>query len=171
MKHITVEQMYTISIMKRNDFTQEWIAKAIGKNKSTISRELSRNCDGRNGKNAEDLTQKAIEILNPYKNWMHTITADNGKEFAEHKTIANSIHVDFFFARPYHSWERGANENTNFLIRQYFPKGSSFGNVSDDDVQRVQDILNNRPGKKSKFLTPNEFLSINLSNQKVAFVT
>ncbi|MBM4056607.1 MAG: IS30 family transposase [Planctomycetes bacterium] len=124
-----------------------------------------------NGKNAEDLTQKAIEVMNPYKKWMHTITADNGKEFAEHKTIANSIHIDFFFARPYHSWERGANENANGLIRQYFPKGSSFENVSDDDVQRVQDILNNRPRKKLKYLTPNEFLSINLSNQKVAFVT
>lgn len=124
-----------------------------------------------NGKNAEELAQKTIEALNPYKELAQTITADNGKEFAEHKTISQGLDIDFYFARPYHSWERGANENMNGLIRQYFPKGSSFENISDYDVQWVQDILNNRPRKKINFLTPNEFLSLNLSNQKVAFVT
>lgn len=110
------------------------------------------------GKNAEELAQKTIEILMPYKPIIHTITGDNGKEFAEHKTIAKTLGIDFYFARPYHSWERGANENTNGLIRQYFPKGSSFDHVTDADIQQVQDILNNRPRKKLKFLTPNEFL-------------
>lgn len=123
------------------------------------------------GKNADELAQKAIEVLSPYKNLLNTITADNGKEFAEHKTIASDLSIDFYFAKPYHSWERGANENMNGLIRQYFPKGSSFENISNDDVQRIQDILNNRPRKKLNFLTPNEFLSLYLSNQKVAFVT
>lgn len=124
-----------------------------------------------NGKNANELAQKTIEILNPYKNMMNTITGDNGKEFAEHKIISERLDVDFYFAKPYHSWERGANENTNGLIRQYFPKGSSFESILDNDVQRVQNILNNRPRKKLNFLTPNEFLSLYLSNQKVAFVT
>jgi len=124
-----------------------------------------------NGKNAEELAKKTIDILFPYKNFINTITSDNGKEFAEHKIISTSMNVNFYFAKPYHSWERGANENMNGLIRQYFPKGSSFENISDEDVQRVQDILNNRPRKKLKFLTPNEFLLLNLSNQKVAFVT
>lgn len=123
------------------------------------------------GKNADELAQKTIEVLNPYKNLLHTITADNGKEFAEHKTISSDLNVGFFFAKPYHSWERGANENMNGLIRQYFPKGTSFENISNTDVQRVQDILNNRPRKKLNFLTPNEFLPLYLSNQKVAFVT
>lgn len=59
--------------------------------------------------------------------------------------------VDFFFAKPYHSWERGANENMNGLIRQYFPKGSSFENISNEDVQRVQDRLNYRPREKLNF--------------------
>lgn len=81
------------------------------------------------------------------------------------------MNVGFFFAKPYHSWERGANENMNGLIRQYFPKGTSFENISNTDLKRVQDILNNRPRKKLNFLTPNEFLSLYLSNQKVAFVT
>ena len=124
-----------------------------------------------NGKNAEELAQEAIKVLKPIKEIIYTITGDNGKEFAEHKTISKGLDVDFFFARPYHSWERGANENGNGLIRQYFPKGSSFENITNIDVQRVQDILNNRPRKKLNFLTPNEFFYINLLNQKVAFVT
>lgn len=124
-----------------------------------------------NGKNADELTQKTIEILNPFKPIINTITADNGKEFAEHKTISIGLDVDFYFAKPYHSYERGANENMNGLIRQYFPKGSSFDNITNEDVQRVIDILNNRPRKKLNFLTPNEFFYLNLSNQKVAFVT
>jgi IS30 family transposase len=124
-----------------------------------------------NGKNAEELAQKAIEILSPYEEFTHTITGDNGKEFAEHKTISKGLNIDFYFARPYHSWERGANENTNGLIRQYFAKGSSFENITDIDVANVQEILNNRPRKKLNFLTPTEYFCLNLLNQKVAFVT
>ena len=123
-----------------------------------------------NGKIADELAEKTIEILLPYKSLINTITGDNGKEFADHSTIKDGLGVDFYFARPYHSWERGANENTNGLIRQYFPKGSSFDSISDEDVTRVQNILNNRPRKKLKYLTPIEFLSIYLSNQKVAFI-
>ena len=108
----------------------------------------------------EVMAQETIEIFMPYKPIIHTITGDNGKEFAEHKTIAKTLGIEFYFAHPYHSWERGAN-----------PKGSSFDHVTDADIQQVQDILNNRPRKKLKFLTPNEFLSINLSNSKVALVT
>ena len=124
-----------------------------------------------NGKDANELAKKAIEALMPCYEWIHTITSDNGKEFAKHELIADALDIDFFFATPYHSWERGANENTNGLIRQYFPKGSSFENITDKDLANVQEILNNRPRKKLFFLTPNEFLSLHLSNQKVAFVT
>ena len=124
-----------------------------------------------NGKNAEELAQKTIEILTPFKQWAYTITADNGKEFADHKTIGQSLDIGFYFAKPYHSWERGANENTNGLIRQYFTKGSSFENITNVDVQKVQDTLNNRPRKKLGYLSPIEFLSLNLENNKIAFVT
>ncbi len=124
-----------------------------------------------NGKNAEELAQKAVEVLTPYKELLHTITADNGKEFAEHKSIGLGLNIDFYFAKPYHSWERGANENANGLIRQYFTKGSSFENITEQDVAEVQEKLNNRPRKKLGFLSPNDFFYINLSNQKVAFVT
>lgn len=65
------------------------------------------------GKDAGPLAEKAVEALLPYKGLIHTITADNGKEFARHKEIAKRLSTEFYFARPYHSWERGANENTN----------------------------------------------------------
>ena len=124
-----------------------------------------------NGKDASELALKTIEVLAPFKEWMKTITADNGKEFAGHETISAELNLDFYFARPYHSWERGSNENTNGLIRQYFVKGSSFENITNQQVKYVQHKLNNRPRKRLGFLTPNEFLSLNLQKQQVAFIT
>lgn len=120
------------------------------------------------GKHAKALTIKAIEALWDTKNKIHTITADNGKEFADHQTIAEQLDVDVYFARPYHSWERGANENTNGLIRQYFTKGSSFENITDQEVKWVQDKLNNRPRKRLNYLSPNEMYNIIFNNEKVA---
>ena len=87
---------------------------------------------------------------------VHTITADNGLEFSGFKKLENWFNLDFFFAHPYSSWERGTNENTNGLIRQYFPKGASFKRVWSTDVKRVQDKLNNRPRKTLGFKTPKE---------------
>jgi len=124
-----------------------------------------------NGKNAEELAMKVVAILQQQAHWLHTITGDNGKELAKHKKLSEDINIDFYFAKPYHSWERGANENTSGLIRQYFPKGTSFENIETKDIQYVQHKLNNRPGKKLGILSPTEFLSIKLFNQKVAFVT
>ena len=123
------------------------------------------------GKEADPVTEKTINALMPIKDMLHTITADNGKEFAGHEKIAEALDIDMFFAKPYHSWERGANENMNGLIRQYFPKGSSFENITKSDVRRVQDILNNRPRKKLGFLSPNEFFNIIFGDTEVAFVT
>lgn len=126
-------------------------------------------------KEAKATADKTIELLLPIKELIHTITSDNGKEFAHHQHISQKLAIDLYFAKPYHSWERGANENMNGLIRQYFPKGTSFESVSEIDLQRVQNILNNRPRKKLGFLTPNEFIltkfDIKNINQKVAFVT
>jgi IS30 family transposase len=123
------------------------------------------------GKEAEPLTKSAIEALMPIKNRLHTITADNGKEFAKHETIAKALDLNVYFARPYHSWERGANENTNGLIRQYFPKGSSFENLTHEQVMYVQNELNNRPRKKLGFLSPNEYFLANFETNQVAFMT
>ena len=76
---------------------------------------------------------------------IYTITGDNGKEFADHKTIAEELELDFYFARPYHSWERGANENTNGLIRQYIHRKTDFKDITDEEIMKIQNTLNNRP--------------------------
>lgn len=109
-------------------------------------------------KEAEPLAQAAIAALKPVRNELHTITADNGTEFSSHQQIARKLKVDVFFARPYHSWERGANENANGLVRQYFLKGSDFNALTDKDINMVQRKINNRPRKRLGFLTPIEFL-------------
>lgn len=123
------------------------------------------------GKNAEDVKLAAIEAMADWS-FIKTITADNGKEFAFHEEIAEELKIDFFFATPYHSWERGANENTNGLIRQYIPKKTDFDTITDDYVQYVENQLNNRPRKRLGFLSPNEVLSNELNlPDKVAFMT
>ncbi len=118
------------------------------------------------------IEEKAIEILQDWKLLLHTITTDNGKEFAHHQTIANQLEIAFFFAKPYHSWERGANENLNGLIRQYFPKKYDFDLIKPEDVINIQNKLNDRPRKRFGFQSPNEvFLQAIENNGKVAFIT
>ncbi len=109
------------------------------------------------GKEAGPLASAAIDVLSPYKQMLYTITADNGKEFAKHKEIAAGLGIQVYFARPYHSWERGANENTNGLIRQYIPKGTDFSTLTDEFVAEVERKLNNRPRKSLGYLTPLEY--------------
>ncbi len=96
---------------------------------------------------------------------IHTITADNGKEFAKHQEIAKELDISFYFCKPYHSLERGANENTNGLIRQYIPKGTDFSEITDELVSWVENKLNNRPRKRLGYLTPNEKFNLLLTNQ------
>jgi len=105
-------------------------------------------------KQAIIVSTKIIKLLK--NETKHTVTLDNGKEFAKHKQIKAKTGAMIYFAHPYSSWERGLNENTNGLIRQYFPKGSSFENITDADVLRVENILNNRPRKSLGYCTPNE---------------
>ena len=105
-------------------------------------------------KHAEVVTAATIILLQPYLDKTLTITADNGKEFAGHETIKEQLSANVYFAHPYCSWERGLNENTNGLIRQYFTKGSSFENITDDEVEAVMNKLNHRPRKTLKFKTP-----------------
>lgn len=115
-------------------------------------------------KEAETVSDALIKMMQEWKPYLHTITSDNGKEFAKHELIASSLAIDYFFARPYHSWERGANENLNGLIRQYFTKGSSFENITQERVFEVQEILNNRPRKRFGFESPNYIHSQTINN-------
>lgn len=123
-------------------------------------------------KESQDIENKAIELLEDSAPYMHTITTDNGKEFANHEQIAEQLGIDFYFARPYHSWERGANENLNGLVRQYFPKGTNFDNINDEAVSRAENILNNRPRKRYGYKSPNEVFAEAINNNgSVAFMT
>ena len=97
-----------------------------------------------------------IDLLKPVSDDLHTITGDNGKEFAEHERIAQELDADFFFAHPYAAWERGANENMNGLVRQYIPKNRDLSSVTDEELVVIMHNLNHRPRKCLDFLSPFE---------------
>ena len=116
-------------------------------------------------KKAQEVEEKIVLVLPKIRLPVLTITFDNGHEFSNHLNIAQELNCQIFFAFPYHSWERGLNENTNGLIRQYIPKKTDFKDFSDEYVQEVQNKLNNRPRKTLNFQTPIEYLK----NMKIAF--
>ena len=107
-------------------------------------------------KTAQDVADAVIELLKSLPVRTHTITADNGNEFAEHERIARDLRTNVYFAHPYSSWERGTNENMNGLIRQYFPKKRSFVTITQQEIDFVMERLNNRPRKCLGFKTPND---------------
>lgn len=107
-------------------------------------------------KGAVELKEESIALLAPLAEKVHTITVDNGKEFCEHEAIAAALHARIYFAHAYASWERGLNENANGLVRQYFPKKYDFAQITEADLQRVEERLNNRPRKTLGYRTPNE---------------
>ncbi|VEF03245.1 IS30 family transposase [Neisseria canis] len=103
---------------------------------------------------AQDTANAVIRALRAHKDRVHTITMDNGKEFYRHTRIAKVLAAETYFCRPYRSWEKALNENTNGLIRQYFPKQTDFRNISHREIRRVQDELNHRPRKTLGYETP-----------------
>jgi len=88
-----------------------------------------------------------------------SVTFDNGKEFAEHRQFAQTLELETYFALPYCSWQRGTNENTNGLLRQFFPKGTDFTRISHHEVARVEDLLNERPRRRLDYRSPAEVLA------------
>ncbi len=107
-------------------------------------------------KTTKNVCQAIIELLEPYKDKVKTLTFDNGSEFCHHMTIAKALNAQTYFAKPYASWERGINENTNGLLRQFFPKGTNFNEVTDEQLQHAVDLLNNRPRKTRQYRSPNQ---------------
>jgi transposase, IS30 family len=105
-------------------------------------------------KNAKELAISMVNTLLPYKNNIKTITNDNGTEFTEHEYISQKLECDFYFAHPYSSWERGLNENTNGLIRQYIPKGTHFENICKEKIKEYQHKINRRPRLTLDFEEP-----------------
>lgn len=118
------------------------------KSKFTVLSKLPR-------KTAENVALKTIECFAKLGS-IHTITYDNGKEFSSHEKISKALNARCYFATPYHSWERGLNEHTNGLVRQYFPKKTSFGNITEKEIEKVENLLNNRPRKILGYLKPKE---------------
>lgn len=121
------------------------------------------------GKEAKNLARVVIQMMLPYKAYVHSITSDNGTEFAEHLLIAKKLDTAFYFAHPYSSWERGLNEYTNGLIRQYIPKGTDFDMYDELYIKSIQHKINRRPREKLEFDTPIKRFFAYL-NQKVALV-
>jgi len=120
-------------------------------------------------KESEVTKNRTIEAFMPIKRRVKTITYDNGKEFSKHEIIADALDAKCYFAKPYHSWERGLNEHTNGLIRQYFPKETNFNDITEADVEMVMNKINNRPRKVLGYKTPREVFMRGLSQtEKIA---
>ena len=119
-------------------------------------------------KQAKEVTKALIDMLQPLKPITKTITSDNGKEFAYHKEVSEALDANFYFAHPYSSWERGLNEHTNGLIRQYLPKKTEFTQVSKEEIITIQDKLNHRPRKILDYRTPYEIFFKEFAKQLAA---
>lgn len=108
-------------------------------------------------RHAQGVAEKVIHALRSLPSrWVKTLTFDNGSEFAHHERMAKALGIDIYFAHPYAAYERARNENTNGLLRQYLPKSTSFRNLSETQLKRYIDELNNRPRKKHGYRTPQE---------------
>ncbi|MDO5036430.1 MAG: IS30 family transposase [Porphyromonas sp.] len=106
------------------------------------------------GKKPKELAKAVVRLLLPFKNLIKTITTDNGAEFSEHKYIAKKLNTTVYFADPYASWQKGAIEYTNKLIRQYIPKNMDFKHLNNQQIKRFQYKLNKRPREKIDFDSP-----------------
>ena len=127
------------------------------------------------GKHPEPLAKAVIRLLFPYRHTIHTITTDNGSEFCAHRMISKAlipkgfeIHNLVFFADSYCSWQKGAIENANKLIRQYIPKGTDFSSLSDAFIHKIQYKINRRPRKKLNFKSPKEVFFEQIANFALA---
>ena len=171
------------------------IGRRMKRNKSTISRELSRNTDESHrvyfpdtaqekmktrrkqakvifasvsAKMIAEVNRVTIKLFEPVKPaFRKTMTFDNGRGFCGHEKLSESSELKTFFANPYHSWERGLNEHTNGLIREFYPKSTNFNIVKEEDFQRVVDFINHRPRKSLGYRTPYEVFFA--SSEPVAF--
>lgn len=126
-----------------------------------------------NGKNAKDLAKILINQLIPYKDFVHTITTDNGPEFADHLRVTKKLKTPIYFAHPYCSWEKGAIEHANKLIRQFIPKEADLTKYSQRQLTEIQHLINKRPRKKLNFKSPKDIFYnfINRNYGSVAFET
>jgi IS30 family transposase len=115
---------------------------------------------------ATAVAEAVLSVLHPVRARVHTLTWDNGSEFAEHRLMDIGLDAQSFFAMPYSSWQRGCNENLNGLVRQYIPKGCDISKFTNEQIQQIEDKLNRRPRKRHGFRTPEHIFE--LSFKRVA---
>lgn len=118
---------------------------------------LADKLDKTTAEQARKITTRRFKKISKKK--YSTITYDNGVQFAEHEALKRDLNINVYFAYPYHSWERGTNENTNGLLRQFIPKGSSFQNITQQKLNRYVKLINTRPRKRHGYLTPLEIFN------------
>lgn len=106
--------------------------------------------------NSIQTTTSILKAMKPYRNTIKSITYDNGKEFSKHEKINKLLNIKSYFCKPYHSWEKGTVENINGLIRRFFPKGTDFDTISEEEIAFVEDWINNRPMKIFNYISPRE---------------
>lgn len=176
-KHISIKNRVSIdlrpSIVNEKGRFGDWeIDTIVGKENKGAIVTITERTTGfllmeklKKGKNAKSLAATVYSLLIPYKEHVLTITSDNGTEFAEHQNIAKKLNTNFYFAHPYSSWERGLNEYTNKLIRQYIPKKQPFENYNNQYIKEIQFKLNRRPREKLNFYSPKEVFFASLKNK------
>jgi IS30 family transposase len=119
-------------------------------------------------KTMEEINRVTLKLFEPVKStFRKTMTFDNGREFCGHEKLSESLQIETFFATPYHSWERGLNEHTNGLLREFYPKSTNFKIVKEDNFQKVVNLINHRPRKSLDYRTPYEVFFA--SSEPVAF--
>ena len=173
---VSIEQRPEI-VEKRSRFGDLEVDLIIGKNHKQAIVTLNDRASGVlkmqkvHSKDSSVVSAAIIEMLDDWSPFLHTITSDNGKEFARHKQVAQRANIDYYFAHPYHSWERGSNENLNGLVRQYLPKKTDFTQITDQYINQIQNKLNNRPRKRFNYESPIFVMNKLLFNPEVALVT
>lgn len=120
------------------------------------------------GKNAKGVAEVMIYLLMPYKDYVLSITVDNGLEFSEHKYVSKKLETIIYFTHPYSSWEKGQVENMNKLIRQYYPKDEIINKDNTKNIRKIQEKINRRPRKNLNYVKPFEYF-YNFVNKKIAF--
>lgn len=156
---VSIEQRPKI-VEERKRFGDLEVDLIIGKNHNQAMLTINDRASGMlkirkvASKEAKIVSKAIVEELTDWIPYIKTITADNGKEFADHKFVSEQLGIDYYFARPYHSWERGSNENLNGLVRQYFKKSSDFEPITKEQVKAVENKLNNRPRKRFNYENP-----------------
>ena len=151
------------AIVEKRGRIGDWEGDTIlGKDKNHILTHTERRsglitADKLNKVTAEETKDKTVKrFKNISRKKKHTITYDNGATFSEYELTERKLKVDIYFAYPYHSWERGCNENANGLLRQYFPKRMAFSEIKQEEINRVVFEINSRPRKRLNYLTPYE---------------